>query len=57
MSYEGLQIIVFSFKDVCKFLLQLGITYILSEKFCQDNIEKYFGKQCAIGHRSDMCKL
>ena len=34
-SYEGLQITVHSFKEVCKFLLQQGIPYILSVRFCQ----------------------
>ena len=52
-SYEGLQITVFSFKEVCKFLLQQGIPYILSERFCQDDLENYFGKQRAIGRRYD----
>ena len=52
-SYEGLQITVLSFKEVCKFLLQQGIPYILSERFCQDDLENYFGKQQAIGRRSD----
>ena len=52
-SYEGLQITVFSFKEVCKFLLQQGIPYILSERFCQDDLENYFGKQCAISRRCD----
>ena len=52
-SYEGLQITAHSFKEVCKFLLQQGIPYILSERFCQDDLENYFGKQRAIGRRYD----
>ena len=52
-NYEGLQITVLSFKAVCKFLLQQGIPYILSERLCQDDLENYFGKQRAIGRRSD----
>ena len=52
-SYEGLQVTVHSFKEVCKFLLQQGISYILSERFCQDDLENYFGRQLAIGHRRD----
>ena len=51
-SYEGLQITVLSFKEACKFLLQQGIPYILSERFCQDDLENYFGKR-VIGRRSD----
>ena len=53
-SYEGLQITVFSLKEVCKFLLQQGIPYILSEKFCQVDLENYFGKQRAICRRCDI---
>ena len=52
-SYEGLQITVFSFKEVCKLLLQQGIPYILSERFCQDDLENYSGKQRVIGRRCD----
>ena len=52
-SYVGLQTTVFSFKEVCKFLLQQGIPYILSERFCQDDLENYFGKQRAILRRCD----
>ena len=43
-----------SFKEVCRFLLQEGIPYIFSERFCQDDLENYFGKQRATGHRSDI---
>ena len=52
-SHEGLQITVLSFKEVCKFLLQQGILYILAKRFCQDDLENYFGKQSATGRRSD----
>ena len=52
-SYEGLQITAHSFKEVCKFLLQQGIPYILSERFCQDDLESDFEKQRAISRRSD----
>ena len=52
-SYEGIQISVYSFTEVCKFLLENGVQYILSERFCQDDLENYFGRQRAIGHRCD----
>ena len=52
-TYEGLQITVHSFKEVCKFLLQNGVKYVLSERFCQDDLENYFGRQRTIGHRHD----
>ena len=48
-SYEGLRMTVLSLKVVVPYLLNNGIKYVLSEKFCQDNIENYFGKQRAIG--------
>ena len=52
-TYEGLQTSVFSFKEVCKFLLQNGVPYVLSNRFCQDDLENYFGRQRAIGCRRD----
>ena len=30
-----------------------GVKYVLSEKFCQDDVENYFGRQRAIGRRRD----
>ena len=38
-TYEGLQTTVYSFIEVCKFLLQRGVPYVLSERFCQDDLE------------------
>ena len=29
------------------------MTYVLTERFNQDNVEEYFGKQRSMGHRSD----
>ena len=52
-TYEGLQITVHSFKEVCKYLLHNGVKFILSERFCQDDLENYFGRQRAIGSRKD----
>ena len=47
-SYEGLRMTVLSLKAVVPYLLNNGMKYFLSEKFCQDDIENYFGKQRAI---------
>ncbi|XP_065683663.1 uncharacterized protein LOC136096407 [Hydra vulgaris] len=44
-TLEGLRITVNSFTTLAKFLLVEGAEYILSEKFCQDPLEEYFGKQ------------
>ena len=52
-TYEGIQITVNSFKEICKYLFDNGVEYILSEKFCQDDLENYFGRQRAIGRRRD----
>lgn len=50
-TYEGLQVTVHSFKAVVKFLLENGVNYVLSERFCQDDLENYFGRQRSIGGR------
>ena len=34
-------------------LIQPGVKFILSERFCQDPVELFFGKQCAQGGRND----
>ena len=52
-SYEGLQMSVLLLKAFVPYLLNSGMKYVLSEKFCQDDIENYFGKQRAIGRRKD----
>ena len=52
-SYEGLQMTVLSFMEIFKFLLELGIPHILSERLYQDDVENYFGRQRAIGPRCD----
>ena len=52
-TYEGLQITIHSFKEVCKYLLHNGVKFILSERFCQDDLGNYFGRQRAIGSRKD----
>ena len=53
-TYESLLITVNSFIAVCKYLLtDTGISYILSEKFCQDYLENCFGKQRRIGLKRD----
>ena len=52
-TYEGIQITIHLFKEGCRFLLENGVPYILSERFCQDDLENYFGRQRAIGSRRD----
>ena len=47
------QVTVHSFKEVVNFFLENGVKYVLSERFCQDALENYFGRQRAIGRRRD----
>ena len=43
-----------SFVEATRYLLKEGgVSYILSERFCQDYLENYFGRQRAIGRRCD----
>ena len=44
---------VLSLKAVVPYLLNNGMKYVLSEKFSQDDIENYFGKQRAIRRGKD----
>lgn len=52
-TYEGFQITTCSVIEATNFLLQEGMEYVLTERFCQDPIEEYFGSQRKIGRRSD----
>ena len=52
-TYEGLRITTLSLIECVKFLLGVGFSYVLTNKLCQDDLENYFGKQRAIGHRKD----
>lgn len=52
-TYEGFQISVQSAVEVTRFLLQEGFEFVLTERFCQDPVEEYFGGQRKLGRRSD----
>lgn len=52
-TYEGVKITVHSIIDVVKYLLSKGVPYVLTERFCQDPLENYFGRQRSMGHRKD----
>ena len=46
--------LVHSFIELSKVLLGVpGVQYLLSEKFCQDPVESFFGKQWACGGRNE----
>uniref|UniRef100_A0A7M5VEW6 THAP-type domain-containing protein n=1 Tax=Clytia hemisphaerica TaxID=252671 RepID=A0A7M5VEW6_9CNID len=52
-TYEGIQMSINSLKEIVPYVLGQGFEYVLTEKFCQDDLENYFGRQRAIGARND----
>ena len=53
-TYKGLKTTVSSLIDVVKFLISEGMEFVLSERFCQDLLEEYFGRQRERGRFSDI---
>ena len=52
-TYEGIKITTHSSIELIKFLLNAGCPYVLTERFCQDPLENYFGRQRSMGQRKD----
>ena len=52
-TYKGLKITVHSVIELVKFLITDKVLYLLTEKFCQDPLENYFGNQCSSGAQKD----
>ena len=52
-THEGFEITIHSAIECTKFLLQEGMEFVLTERFCQDPVEEYFGNQRKLGRRSD----
>lgn len=52
-TYNGLKMTAKSAIAITKFLLSEWFEFVLIEKFCQDDVEEYFGYQRAQGRRSD----
>ena len=50
---EGFQLTVYSVIEATQFLLQEGMEIDLTERFCQDSLEEYFGHQHKLGRQSD----
>ena len=48
-TFEGFKIAVHSAIEATKFLLEEGMEYVLTERFCQDPIEEYFGNERKLG--------
>ena len=44
---------ILSLSVVVPNLLIKGLKYVLSEKFCQDDVENYLGRQRAIGRSEE----
>ena len=44
-TFTGLKMTVNSVVSVTKFLLSEGFEFVLTERFCQDDVEEYFGYQ------------
>ena len=52
-TFQGIQISAYSVIEITKYLLQNGAAFVLTEKFNQDVLEEYFGRQWALGRRND----
>ena len=52
-THEGFKLKVSSAIEATKFLLKEGMEFVLTERFCQDPLEEYFGKQRQLGRRSN----
>ena len=52
-TYEGLIISSKSLIECVQFLLKEGMEFVLTERFCQDPVEEYFGAQRKLGRRSE----
>ena len=52
-TYQGFKITCHSVVEVTKFLLNQGMQYVMTERFCQDPLENYFGHQRGKARRSD----
>ena len=50
---KGLKITVHSVIELVKFLIIDKVLYVLTERFCQDPLENYFGNQCSSGAQKD----
>ena len=52
-TYEGVITTVHSAFYLIQYLLNQGVRYVLTKRFCQDPLDNYFGRQRAICHRKD----
>ena len=52
-TFQGFKITTNAIVEVAKCLLSEGVDFVLTERFCQDEIEEYFVNQRQLGRRSD----
>ena len=52
-TYKGFKITVNSIIEAVQFLLRHEVSYVLTEHFCQDPLENYFGHQRSLGAGKD----
>ena len=52
-KFQGLKIASLSLIAITKFLLAEGFRFVLTERFSQDCLEEYFGRQRQLGRRND----
>ena len=52
-TYQGIKITTLSIIEVVQYLLSNNVPYVLTERFCQDPLENYFGRQRSMGARKD----
>ena len=52
-TYQGIKITTLSVIEVVQYLLSNNVPYVLTERFCQDPLENYFGRQRSMGARKD----
>ena len=48
-THEGIQITGYSVTETTRYSLKEGLQFVLTECFCQDVLEQYFGRQWGIG--------
>ena len=56
-TYEGILITTHSLIESVKYLLGSGVKFVLSERFNQDVLEEYFGRQRSLGRFNDTPNL
>ena len=52
-TYEGLKISINSIIEATQFLLWHQVKYVLTERFCQDALANWFGRQKSLRSRKD----